>query len=472
MTSGFRIVASIDAPALPFPAGKRPMAGRKAVPIPPSPEEPARLRWDSGSILRGIPRTLRVTASVDERVPHQVHVTNACTGETYGHIEVLYACPGQVFELPLSAFQADAALRDGLCLSVQKDASPLWIVAKGPQAPASVLPHLAADNAPATLENFLNLFCSEASLQPCDWMEVCVLDGLQDWARRGRPDARTALLKHLEVFFHPETGQRENLFGQPCDQEPGGPETTGPYAILANVDPRHPALGLADEGFEKHRHPGFGTIGQRTIVTESNYNIAYPMMVMALKTGRPHLRERALLQLETARQRLVGEDDLCLRYHFDAGEKTFRNWSRGVAWYFLGLVRTLALLPPGERPEPLAGEIGRAAAWVIRHQLPNGLWPCFLKENTIPPDSSGSAGIAAALALGVRHGLIDPSFRIAALKTRNALMDFMTHDGWLRGTSQSNKRETLSMDIQRARFRVIAPWGMGLFAQLAAALEP
>ncbi|MCC5844598.1 MAG: hypothetical protein JJU05_10140 [Verrucomicrobia bacterium] len=50
-------------------------------------------------------------------------------------------------------------------------------------------------------------------------------------------------------------------------------------------------------------------------------------------------------------------------------------------------------------------------------------------------------------------------------------MNRMTGDGGLTGTSQSNKKESHAMDIQRHPFRVTAPWGQGLFGQLAAALD-
>ncbi len=465
-----RLIAEISAPDLPFPTGKCPMAHRHALPIAAAPAAPTRLAWRNPGAQTD-PLTLRFTAAVDERVPHVVCVANAATGERYGCVDVFYACPGQVFEFPLSAVQSRAAVRDGLSLSLLDGMSPLWVVGSGPHAPDSILPHLYPDNGPATLENFLSLFCSDASIQPCDWMETCVLDGLQDWAAKGRAGAWEALASHLDVLLNPETGRRENIFGQPNDDESGGPESTGPFAVLASVSPRHPALRFADEGFEKHRNPDLGTIGIERIVTESNYNIAYPMMVLALKAERPHLYERALLQLETARQLLSDEDNLYLRYEIKTGARSFANWSRGVAWYFVGLVRTLALLPESERPATLVQEADRMAAWVLQYQLPEGLWPCFLKENDILPDTSGSAGIAAAIAMGIRHRIVDPSFLPVATKARDALLGCMTHDGWLRGVSQSNKRETHHMDIQRHPFRVIAPWGMGLFAQLAAALE-
>ncbi len=468
--SARHVISSYDAPELEFPAEKRPMGSRRLIPIAaPETAAPTRLSWHDSPVPAPGPMHLRLLIGVDDCSSQHVVISNATTDQKYGAMEILYACPGQVFEHPLTTEQAAAALRDGLSLQL-KEGPPLWIVASGPNAPEAILPQLYADGGAPSLEHFLSLFCSTASLQPCDWMETCVLDGLLDWADKGRPDARQAIRDHLRILLDPETGRREDYRSHPCDDQPAGPESSGPFAVLAMLEPEHPALRFADEGFKAGWHPAFDAVAHGILVTESNYNVAYPMMAMALHAGRPALRDRALRQLDATRRYLADDDDLYLRFHPDSKERTFRNWSRGVAWYFLGLVRTLALLPAPERPEALVAETDRMAAWVARHQLENGLWPCFLKETNVSPDSSGSAGIAAAIALGVQQCMVDPALLPNASRCLEGLTKCMTHDGWLRGVSQSNKWETHHMDIQRHPFRVIAPWGMGLFAQLNAAL--
>jgi hypothetical protein len=54
---------------------------------------------------------------------------------------------------------------------------------------------------------------------------------------------------------------------------------------------------------------------------------------------------------------------------------------------------------------------------------------------------------------------------------RTLTTGFLDPDGRLLGASQSNKKEAHQIDLQRSTTRVIAPWGMGLFAQVAAALH-
>ncbi len=462
----------VEAPSIEFPAGKRPMAGRHATPICHAQDGPPTvLHWAADSARIDGPTLLRLTAAVDERVPHTLDAANANSGESYGTVEILFAAPGQVYGLPLDARQTAASLRDGLALSLVKPTTPFWIVDHGPNAPDSVLPHLAAISGPPTLGRFLELFCSPASIQPCDWMGVCVVDGLRELSLCGQNAAATMLKNQLELWFDADTGRREDFRGRPNDAKPGGPETTGPFALLAMLYPNHPALALAEEGFRHHYSSVVDAVGEK-VVAETSYNIAYPMMALAVYSNKEEYHEKAIRQLEVNQQYLAEDDVLWLRYVPKTKERTFKSWSRGVAWYFLGLVRTLTLLSTADRPPHLVDEAVRMAAWVARRQSGDGLWPCFFDEPDILPDTSGSSGIAAALALGVLHGMFDDSHLSAARRAHEALInDYLDPDGWLRGASQSNKGETVGIDIQRIRFRVIAPWGMGLFAQLTAALH-
>lgn len=111
------------------------------------------------------------------------------------------------------------------------------------------------------------------------------------------------------------------------------------------------------------------------------------------------------------------------------------------------------------------------AEWVAVRQQDSGLWPCFFDEPDTPPDTSGCAGIAAAVAIGVREAILSADHLPTARRTYTALVDgYLDADGWLRGASPSNKAEAMAADLQRSTCRIVAPWGMGLFAQLAAAL--
>ncbi len=456
---------------LAFPDEKRPLAGRAVLPISRGIDHACTLFWDD------LPQTtaqawLRIVVAVDHRQPHQVAVSHPVTGDQLGVMDVLYSGAGQVFELPLTNAQVEVAVRDGLSLSLVNDADPLWMVGCDAGSSMVVMPHiLFASPASADVDQFLSLFCSTATLQPCDWMEACVLDGLCDWARLGHAPATHALSDHLDIYFLPDGEfRREDIFGKPADNVACSEENHGPFAALAIERPDHPALRLARRAFDDQCHPNVDAVSGGCQVAETSYSVAHVMAAIAMHAGDEELLPRAVHQLRVNREMLVTDDALWLRHRHDTGECMFDSWSRGVAWYFLGLVRTLAIMDTCDRPADLLAEAERMAAWVTQHRQPDGLWSVFLKEEDLLPDTSGSAGIAAALAIAVKHQIIEAKHTDVAQSACKTLMTYLTPDGWLRGVAQSNKRETHAMDIQRARYRVIGPWGMGLLAQALAAL--
>ncbi len=470
-----------QSPEITPPTDRRPLAGRHALPIVSA--ESTRLFWDNahgeafskshaeaGAHAPDV--YFRIVCAIDDRAHRWVEVSNAQSGESYARMELAYAAPGQVYQCTLTPEQVAGAIRDGLALRLEGGESPIWIVAPGgPNTPDSILPSLSQASAPPSLDHFLRLFCTPASFQQWDWTGVCVLDGLQDWAQLGNKDAAQTLEQYLRTFIDPKEGRREDFRGHPCDDAIANPETGGPFAILIAQSPKHPSIHLLTEGFEHFHNKTLDYIGTHRLVTESNYNVAYPMMSLAVHLNRPDYKEKSLAQLRATMHYLTDDDNVWLRYDPENGERTFQNWSRGVAWYFLGMVRSLALLPKSEWPDALIAECNRMAAWVSTYQMENGLWAGFLHEKSVRPDNSGSAGIAAAIALGIRIGLIQSDWQPTAEKAYQGLSNCLTHDGWLQGVSQTNKPEALHMDIQRSDFRVIAPWGMGLYAQLAAALQ-
>lgn len=190
------------------------------------------------------------------------------------------------------------------------------------------------------------------------------------------------------------------------------------------------------------------------------------MAVVARQRRDERLARLAVEQLRLRRDRLIIEQDIYQSISPD-GTRTGRNWARGVAWYALGLTRTLAVLGREGGVEDLRTEARRVAKWAMRHQQPNGLWTCFLDEPETGAETSGSAGIAAALAIGAGSGLLPADARAAAVKAFAALHGHLTPDGFLAGVAQANKGGEA---LQRGGYRVILQAGMGLMAQLAAAL--
>lgn len=456
------------------PTGKRPLGSRCIVPIAHPGDGPtSTFTWPEDTTLAHA-ATFRVVMAVDDRLPRRIVATSGADGETpVGMIEALFGSPGQVYELPLDATQVQQVQAHGLKLALDQPGPPLWVVSPDDAGPASIRPHLLpagiGDGAVAT---FLDRFCSMALLQPCDWMEACVLDGLADLSARGHAAAESALWAHLAVAF-PASGEfiHENVRSEPLDNRPCGPENHGPIAALCACRPTHPAVALTANALLSQTDPDRGVVTDSDrLAAETSYSVAHTMMALAHHAGYDDFQDRALRQLRVNRDLLTEQDDVWLRIQLADGGRTYRNWSRGVAWYYLGLVRSLALMAPADRPADLLDEVKRMARWVEAWQKPDGSWPCFLKEGDTVPDSSGTAGIAAAVAIAVDWKMIGRDHLACAQRALAYLQARLTPDGWLTGVAPSNKPEARAMDIQRSRHRIIGPWGMGLMAQLAAAL--
>lgn len=282
---------------------------------------------------------------------------------------------------------------------------------------------------------------SAASVQPFGWMEGCVLEGLRQLQSVvGEEKAQAAVRAHLDLFLRP-SGELvfENARSEPADAAIPGIEYTLPFATLVRLDPDHPVLPEVADFWLSHRDPAGCVQDGHTTSAEGSYTVAYPMAVLGRRWGRSNLEQLALLQLRLRRDRLWTEDGFYLRYDARSGRRTYHNWARGLAWYLLGLVHTLVTLEGRRAPEDLAAECRRVGAWVLPLQQPDGLWRCFLHEEGVLPDTSGSAGIAAALATGAKHGLLPPAARAAAERTLEGLAGYLTPDGFLTGVAQSNR---------------------------------
>jgi hypothetical protein len=408
---------------------------------------------------------LRITVALDDREEKLLDIRSAATGSRLGSIDVRFADPHQRFGLALDAAGARAAMEEGVEVRLARGATPLWIFA-GPPAPAGHRPHLLPASAGGGPGVLLRRLAAVDSAQPFGWMEGCVLDALTDLAAEF-PVARTALQRHLDLYVGRGRLEYEDPRGRVADGRIYGVEATLPFAALARLRPRHPALELALAAW-RERTDGDGCVRDGPTTAEGGYTAGYPMAVIARRRGSPELARAAVRQQLARRDRLIAGGALHLR-QLEDGRRTFRHWARAYAWYLLGLVRTAReldacrLAPTAER-----WAAARAAArTAVDTQAADGLWACFVDAPESGPEASGSAGIAAALALGHGAGALDRRAAEAATRAWAALTRHVTADGWLAGSSQANKGGEA---LQRGGYRVLSGSGTGLLGQLGAAL--
>ncbi|MBC8154374.1 MAG: glycoside hydrolase family 88 protein [Bacteroidetes bacterium] len=437
--------------------------------IPVQGEGPT-LTWNPAGATKRSQATLRLTSATDVREDCLVGVKTAVSGKTIGVLTVRFAMYLQPFELPIPAADLPAVLAEGVTLTMQKGSKPFWFftAGNGPQtAPDAYLPHLLLyekTDAGAWKERLVSL----ASVQTFGWMEGCVLDGLHELSARS-PRAKAVLAQHLDLFFGQNSLVYANLNNRKAVGIINTVESILPFAILAQTSPTHPLLQTAIRFCETHASAdgviADGTGSNRMVKTEECYTVSYPLAVLAKTLNRPDLAHLAAQTLQ-ARVTLLDKGTRIFQRGAEQEAPVFENWSRGVAWYLLGLVKTLAHLPDNGQSaqiQSLKAALQNAVKNVIAYQQPNGLWYCFMHQPETGYETSGTAGIAAALVYGQERGLLPETVRAVAQKARRGLNAYLTPDGYLTGTAQGNKGGDA---LQRNGFRVISPYTLGFLAHL------
>jgi unsaturated rhamnogalacturonyl hydrolase len=457
-----RVVSSAE---LPVPEKQRAPFGWGLATITTADKPPLVLKWDSVPEAAS-PTHFRITVGLDERDAKEVEVTLAQSGRRLGLLDVRFPAQFQVHQLAITPADAAEMLREGVVLRLVKG-SDLEILTTGTDLPAALQPHLMSPGNLAPMEEFYLRLRSLASVQQFGWMEGCVLEGLLDLGELpdGQPDREGAAL-HLASFIRDGRLIYESPRSAPSDGRIYGIEATLPFAALARTDPAHPLLSLALDGWNERRRPSGAVQDGSSMSSEGTYTVAYPMALMAKARNDDALMRDALQQ---CRHRLALFDGADFwRTLDDNGTRHDRNWARGIAWQLLGLVRTLEVARDRSDIADLLEHLRLFSGWIMQHQRPDGLWSVIITEPGLTADTSGSAGIAAALARAAGHGWLSPEARDTALRAYGGLHAHLTADGFLGGASQSNKA---GLELQRSDYRVIYQMGMGLLAQLAAALE-
>lgn len=456
----------VSSAGLAVPANQRAPFGWQVTTITTADKPPLVLKWDN--LPAGVrPTHLRITAGLDERDDKEVEVVLAQSGRKLGKLEVRFAAQYQPYQLALAPADIADLLREGVALRLLKG-SDLEIFTCGGDVPAELLPHLLVPGGATALEEFHRRMRSMAVVQQYGWMEGCVLDGLLDLGDLPGGDSyRAAAELHLAHFIRDGHLVYESPRSAPSDDRVYGIEGTLPFAALARLRPADPLLELPVEAWKARRRPNGSIQDGDVMSSEGTYTIAYPMALIAKARGDEALMRDALTQCRLRQAAFFNGNEFC-RTVDEAGKRGDRNWARGIAWQLLGLVRTLEVAKDRQDIDDLIAQLRALSQWTMKHQRGDGLWSVVVTETNLTPDTSGSAGIAAALAKGVRLGWLPAEAKACARRTYDGLQPHLTADGFLGGASQSNKGGPA---LQRSDYRVLYQMGMGLLAQLEAALE-
>lgn len=454
------------APSSPIPVGKRVTGdwpafslGQQPVLLrPPATSSPA---WPAGAAW------LRITTAIDDREPRFISVTVGGGGRALGRFDLRFAHAIETFQLELPAAAVAEIRTRGIELKLEGTGAPMWLFTDSAAVPTELKPHLMfAPSEVDRVAEFHRRVASVGSVQAFGWMEGCLMEGLAALDRRA-PGGRYAAAReaHWRLFV---PSRDKLLYEDPRSNRVEGKvygiEGALPFADLARRDPTSPVLDIFVQFAKEHRRQDGAIQDGGTTTGEGTYTIGYPLAMIAAARRDAALAELAREQLRLRIERLWHEGAIWLR-RTDKKAYTFRGWARGVAWHSLGIASSIAPLRQHGDTAEFEAELKRIAAWVLPLQRPDGLWSCFIEDNKSLPDTSGSAGIAAALAIGARLGVLPAGARAAAQRTISGVQAHLTPDGLVGGVAQSNRGGEA---LQRGDYRVLGQIGMGLLALLIA----
>lgn len=462
-TNALHFAADIDTPPAVLPGGQLLYFGWQAAPITLGAPTPLLLRWATRTPADGATR-LRIAAAQFMRSAGKIVASLAGSGRVLGTFDIRFPSLFQPYEITLAPGDGAAAVREGVTLKMTQGTLPFWTWTDGDGCPSELRPHLLVPGTADAMTEFRARLSSIACIQSFGWEDGCVLHGLLDLAEvRGHGTLRDTARRHFALYLRDgkQIFESRLLFSDI--------EGVLPLAALARLQPAHPLLELLVPFCRQKLDAEGAVIDGDTTTSEGAYTIAYPLALIGRARRSDEVERLALTQLRV-RQRRLFDGQTFYRTSAEGGAKANRNWARGIAWQLLGLTHTLGVLRNRSDITDLLDDLRHFAAWVQGFQRVDGLWSVFVDETDLAPDTAGSSGIAAALALGRRDGWLPPSAGASAMKALGGLRGHLTSDGFLGGVAPANLGG--GEPLQRSDYRVIFQMSMGLMAQLVAALEP
>ncbi len=464
------LVSGINAPKVVFPKEKRVPLGWKAFPV-------AALTGHGGTTILRFPQVeidsssiwLRITSAIDIREEVMLEVFLPETSDTIATLDIKYAHPFQPFEAMIEGRWLSGIIKQGVGLRMTKGAHDAWFY----HADATrndnlgLQPQLLAGAFPGTKADIFENLYSMNSFSPFGWMGGCVLDALLELSRNGDQKAMETLRKQLSYFLDDEKGIIfENPMTVPLDGAFNSIEDFLPFAAIASLYPDHLSVQKAvDYCLERMKPNGLIASGDH-VTTEGCYTMAYPLAQIAIIRNDRSLASIALDQLVHRIHYLSTNEAIFQRN--DLGKGTgFRNWGRGIVWYVLGIVKTIHLLEGSsfdDLPQivEVKAEFVRAMNWASQFQDKDGMFCSFIDRPETLPDTTATAGIATAMAWGVRLKLLPESYREKAKFAGVGLHQYVTADGFLTNVSQINRGGEA---LQGNGYRAISQFALGLMVQ-------
>jgi unsaturated rhamnogalacturonyl hydrolase len=469
-------VTSVAFPDIKYPEGKRIPLGWKAMPVAEVSKGQSTVIYFKGLKARELqsPVFLRLTAAIDFREEKQVRVFLPESGKEIGLFKMWFAHPFQPFEMPIEETNIEDIIKEGIALSTTKGTGAAWFYMPDTSNDANLglQPHLLSGKSKDLEKSFFDNLYSMNSFSPFGWMGGSVQDALLELHLQGNKSASEILKMHLESYLDNEKGIRfENPHTIPLDGTFNSIEDFLPFTSIAHLYPEHISIDKALKFMLEKKHES-GIISGGQITTEGCYTLAYPLAAIAVLRKDAGLAQISLDQL-IHRMKFLTDEKAVYQRASSSGKKSYQNWGRGVTWYLLGLIKTMRILESSDfnnlqGKEEIYKSFVKCAGIAVSHQDGHGMWHSYIDRHQTGVDTSATGGIAAAIAWGCKQGILDKDYLNLAEKAYQSLIPYLSADGFLREVSQINRG---GEDLQESNYWVITQFGMGLMAQLRAALD-
>jgi len=391
-----------------------------------------------------------------------------------GVFDIKYSHPFQPFEIKISDKYLHQVLTEGIGLSLIQGNGDIrfYDVDQDKKDNIGLQPHLLMPvNVNKEKVFFTNLY-SMNSFSPFGWLGGSVQDALLELHLLGNKKATSTLIDHLGCYLHSEEGIiYENTHTQPTERTFNSIEDLLPFAAITYLYPDHISINLATDFFKKLVHPSDIDVDAE-FTTEGCYTLAYPMAAIANKHKHADLGRLAISHL-VLRMNILARDEGISQRSSSQGKGSYKNWGRGVAWYLLGIAKSVRELnQAGLGNEEDLREVIKSyiaqSNFALSLQNKEGMYYSYIDNTSTGVDTSATAGIAASFAWGYNIGLLDREFLDASILAYNGLMNYISEDGFLREISQINRG---GEDLQKNGYRVMSQFGLGLLGQLYAAIQ-
>lgn len=445
---------------------------------------------DFSDDVKGKPQ-LRFFLASEYHGEGSVVAQNLRTDRIVGQCEISYGYALQPFYLDIVHLDAVVDRELFLTLVIGSGQEPenstqgcleqrVWIV-HDDEFGGSFVPSLTSGGQDkGTFDHLIRCLFSPWGLQPFNWISGCVFDGLSDYIRvTEREDLQRLMYGLLEHYFR-EDGKL--VYTGPMSEyrcnELFGIESLLSFAPLFRYGIEHPSIGIFDS-FCRENLGEDGLIIDRTsdaegrflsdffVSVEGCYTIAYPLSLRADLLGDSSLLRIAMDQIRL-RLPYILKEDVIYQKSSSTGLFYQPDWARAIGWFLLGTAKTLLIVSDVLDCTDILNAFTAVAHRAMRFQKDDGLYSVYIDEIRLHADTSGSAGIATAFALGFQAGFLGAEFLASAEKTRIGLEGRIVKDGFIGSASQLNRG---GPDFQRRPFRVFGQYTSGLTLQLLAALK-